>query len=239
MNLQGSRVVVVGGSSGMGLASAKRFAAKGAKVTIASRDKDKLARAASEIGHGCEIAVLDMTVEFQVAEFFDKLDGLDHLMLIGAGTPAWGPIGQVTMEALDSAFHTKLRGYFMCAKYGYPKIAKNGSILFTIGGAARAAIPGTAGLAAINGGIAAMARTLAKELAPIRVNVISPGLVDTPAYAWMGEDQRRAFYQQMADASPLGRIGTVDDIAEMVLAVTTNTFVTGAIYDVDGGGSLG
>ena len=141
---------------------------RGAIVIIASRNEEKLARAAREIGHNCQTAVLDMTLEKQVEDFFNNLGSLDHLLLFGAGMPAWGPLRDVTLAALVSAFQTKLMGYFLCAKHAAPVISQTGSLLFTIGGAARAAIPGTAGLAAINGGIAAMARTLARELAPIR-----------------------------------------------------------------------
>ncbi len=118
-------------------------------------------------------------------------------------------------------------------------MSPNGSILFTIGGAARAAIPGTAGLAAVNGGIVAMARTLAKELAPLRVNVISPGLVDTPAYSWMGEEERKGFYHKMGASLPVGRIGSADEIAAMTIAMICNGYMTGSVVDVDGGASLG
>ena len=239
MNLKDREIVVVGGSSGMGLATAKLCAARGALVTIAARNPDKLARAAEEIGNGCRTAVLDMTDEQKAADYFGSLERLDHLLLIGAGPAAWGPLGEVKSEALLSAFQTKLLGYFKCAKHAAGMIPPNGSILFTMGAAARAAMPGTAGLAAINGGIAAMARTLAKELAPVRVNVISPGLVDTPAYSWMNENDRQRFYQKIASSIPVGRIGSVDDIAAMAVAVTENGFMTGAIIDVDGGAGLG
>ena len=223
----------------MGMAAAKLCALEGALVTIASRNEERLIAAAASIGLECKYEVLDMTEEKGVEAFFRKIGRLDHLLLIGAGTPAWGPLGEVSVEALVSAFRTKLLGYFMCAKHAAPIISPSGSILFTIGGAARAAIPGTAGLAAINGGIAAMARTLAKELAPVRVNVISPGLVDTPAYSWMGEEERKVFYEKMGGSLPVGRIGTVDDLAGMMVSITKNSFMTGALVDVDGGATLG
>jgi NAD(P)-dependent dehydrogenase (short-subunit alcohol dehydrogenase family) len=239
MMLNNQKVVVIGGSSGMGLAAAKRCASEGAQVTIASRNREKLARAAGQIGPDCRQAVLDMTDEKAVEALFSGFAGLDHLLLVGAGRPAWGSLREVTTEALMSAFQTKLLGYFLCAKHAAPIMSANGSILFTIGGAARAAIPGTAGLAAVNGGIVAMARTLAKELAPLRVNVISPGLVDTPAYAWMGEEDRKGFYQKMGASLPVGRIGSADDIAAMMIAIICNGFMSGSVVDVDGGASLG
>lgn len=239
MDLQNQKVVVIGGSSGMGLAAAKLCASKGAQITIAARDREKLARAADEIGQACRYAVLDMTDQKGVETFFTGFAELDHLLLVGAGRPAWGPLPEVTAEALLSAFQTKLLGYFSCARHAAPIMSANGSILFTVGGAARAAIPGTAGLAAVNGGIVAMARTLAKELAPIRVNVVSPGLVDTPAYSWMPEEERKGFYQKMGASLPVGRIGSVDDIAAMMVAIICNGFMSGSVVDVDGGASLG
>ncbi len=239
MAIKNQQVVVIGGSSGMGLAVAKLCAAEGATVTIASRDRGKLARAAAEIGSNCRHEVLDMTEEKAVEKFFSGFTGLDHLLLVGAGRPAWGPLREVTTEALMSAFQTKLLGYFLCAKHAAPIMSAKGSMLFTVGGAARAAIPGTSGLAAVNGGIVAMARTLAKELAPVRVNVISPGLVDTPAYSWMNAEERKAFYHKMGAALPVGRIGSVDDIAALMLAIVSNGFMTGSVVDVDGGASLG
>jgi NAD(P)-dependent dehydrogenase (short-subunit alcohol dehydrogenase family) len=239
MMLTNQKVVVIGGSSGMGLAAAKRCASEGAQVTIASRNQEKLARAAGQIGKDCRQAVLDMTDEKSVEAFFLGLTGLDHLLLVGAGRPAWGPLREVTTEALLSAFQTKLLGYFLCAKHAAPIMSADGSMLFTIGGAARAAIPGTSGLAAINGGIVAMARTLARELAPLRVNAISPGLVDTPAYAWMSAEERESFYQKMGSSLPVGRIGSVDDIAAMMIAIICNRFMSGSVVDVDGGASLG
>ena len=239
MLLKNQKVVVVGGSSGMGLAVAKLCAVEGAQVTIAARDREKLAQAVGEIGPNCCQAALDMTDEKMVEGFFSGISGLDHLLLVGAGRPAWGPLRDITTEALISALQTKLLGYFLCAKHAAPVMSAHGSILFTIGGAARAAIPGTVGLAAVNGGIAAMARTLAKELAPIRVNVISPGLVDTPAYAWMSEKERQGFYHKMGASLPVGRIGSVDDIAAMMIAIIANSFMSGSVVDVDGGASLG
>ncbi len=109
---------------------------------------------------------------------------------MGAGLPAWGKFTEIQTSALENAFRNKFWGYFFCAKYAVPCLSATGSIVFTIGGAARSAIPATARLAAVNGAIMCMGLTLAKEIAPIRVNILSPGLVDTPAYNWMSRDVR-------------------------------------------------
>lgn len=232
------KIVVIGGSSGMGLATAKRLALEGRHVVIASRSEEKLAGALTEIAAKAEAKSLDFTNEKAVLRFFEWVGRFDHLVLMGAGLPAWGKLEEIQTAALENAFRSKFWGYFFCAKYATPYLSKNGSILFTIGGAARSAIPGTAGVAAVNGAIMCMALTLAKELAPIRVNVLSPGLVDTPAYDWMSEEEKQDFFKQMGGNLPVGRVGKPHEIAEAAYYLLMNDFTTGAVLDVDGGGKL-
>jgi NAD(P)-dependent dehydrogenase (short-subunit alcohol dehydrogenase family) len=236
--LTDKKIVVIGGSSGMGFATAKRLALEGAHIVIASRSEEKLKTALPEIEGKAEAKSLDFTDEESVRSFFERVDRFDHLILMGAGMPAWGKFNEIQTAALESAFKTKFWGYFFCAKYAAPYLGENSSILFTIGGAARSAIPGTAGLAAVNGAIMCMAVTLAKELAPIRVNILSPGLVDTPAYNWMSEDEKQRFFKQMGENLPVGRVGRPDEIAEAAYYLVMNGYTTGAIIDVDGGGRL-
>jgi NAD(P)-dependent dehydrogenase (short-subunit alcohol dehydrogenase family) len=232
------KIVVIGGSSGMGLATAKRLGLEGAHVVIASRSEEKLKAALSEIAGKAEAKSLDFTDEEGVRSFFERVGRFDHLVLMGAGLPAWGNFLEIQTAALESAFKTKFWGYFFCAKYAAPYLRENGSILFTIGGAARSAIAGTAGVAAVNGAIMCMAFTLAKELAPIRVNILSPGLVDTPAYNWMSEEEKQGFFKRMGGNVPVGRVGKPDEIAEAAHYLLMNGYTTGAVLDVDGGGRL-
>jgi NAD(P)-dependent dehydrogenase (short-subunit alcohol dehydrogenase family) len=222
----------------MGRATAKLLSQEGAQVIIASRSRDKLDDALRVIGGNAEARLLDFSNEEAVQVFFKSLSAIDHLVLMGAGLPAWGKLSDIQSSALESAFRTKFWGYFLCAKYGAPLIREGGSILFTIGGAARSAIPGTAGVSSVNGAIMCMAMTLAKELAPIRVNVLSPGLVDTPAYNWMSAEDKKAFFQQMGGNLPVGRVGQPDELAQAALYLLSNGFTTGTILDVDGGGRL-
>jgi NAD(P)-dependent dehydrogenase (short-subunit alcohol dehydrogenase family) len=238
MSLTGKRVMVVGGGSGIGLAAARRLAGAGARVVVVGRSTDKLARAKAEIAGDVETRAADLADEAAARRLFDGIGPLDHLVITAAGSPAWGPFHELEPACLRAAFEGKFWPYFHAARYGAPLLAKDGSILFMTGGASRSAIPGTAGLAAVNGAIAAMARTLARELAPIRVNVLSPGFVDTPAYDAMPADARANLYRRMAEAVPLGRIGAGDELAGAAVFLLANGFTTGALLDVDGGRRL-
>jgi len=236
--LKEQKIVIIGGSSGMGLSTAKQFAREGAHVVIASRSEEKLNAALAEIEGKAEARSLDFTDEDGVRSFFEGVGRFDHLVLMGAGAPAWGNFLEIQTAALESAFKTKFWGYFFCAKYAAPHLHDHSSIVFTTGGAARSAMPGTAGLAAVNGAIMCMALTLAKELAPIRVNIISPGMVDTPAYNWMPEEEKQGFFKQVGGSLPVGRVGKPDEIAEAARYLVTNAYTTGVVLDVDGGGKL-
>lgn len=236
--IQNQKIVIIGASQGMGFETAKLLASQGNELIIASKTKGKIELAVKEIGGNTTAKVLDFSDEPAVKNFFDEAGNFDHLVLIGAGKPAWGPFTQFESVALKSAFNTKFFGYYYCSKYAIPFLRKDGSIIMVIGGAARKAIPGTAGLAAVNGAILTMGRTMAVELAPLRVNIVSPGLVDTPAYNWMNEEQKQGFYKQMGDQIPVGRIGKPEEIAKIIESVLDNNFMTGAVIDVDGGGSL-
>lgn len=241
MTLEGQKIVVVGGGSGIGLATTEAALSAGAEVFIAGRSEDRLRAAAERLSGRIETGVLDFTNGASVEAFFAGLDRMDHLVLAGAGATAWGEFAELAEEDLRRAFEGKFWGHFRCAKRALPLLeAARGSIVFVIGGSARSAIPGTAGVAAVNGAILAMARTLAKELGPlgVRVNVLSPGLVDTPAYDWMGEDEKEAFFDRMGAGVPVGRVGRPEEIAQALLPLLENGFATGAVFDVDGGGRL-
>jgi len=233
------KVVVIGGSSGMGLASAKRLAAEGYEVVISARSPERIKQALGTLearGTGFRLDYADPT---SIKAFFQTIGPFDHLLLAGAGPAAWGAFGDLKPEAVEGAFASKFWGYFHCLQAALPHLRKDGSVTLITGAAARAAIAGTAGLAAVNGAIERMGITLAKELAPLRVNVISPGLVDTPAYDWMPPDQKQGMLQDAAAKLPVRRVGQPDDIAECVLFLVRERYITGAVLDVDGGVRLG
>jgi len=228
-------VVVIGGTSGMGLATAQILSSEGYRVIISGRSQDTIDKALLQIAGNSTGFPLDFTDSASIASFFEQVGSLDHLALIGSGKAAWGNFRDLKLEDLKIAFDQKFYGFFLCSQAALGQIRYDGSITFVIGAASRSAIPSTTGLAAVNGAIQAMAFTMAKELAPLRVNVLSPGLVDTPVYDWMAPEQKANFFKQMGGALPVGRVGKPDEIGQAVSYLIGNRFTTGAILDVDGG----
>jgi len=235
MPLNNQRILIVGGSSGMGLAAAQLLASAGAEVLIAGRSQQKLTAAMSSIEGKASAHPVDFSDESSLAKLFSAVGNIDHLVLAASTQAAWGPFASVSPDALRKALEGKLIGYWSTIQAALPVLRRDGSIVLLTGGASRTAIPGTAGLAAVNGAITQMAQTLAKELAPLRVNVVSPGLVDTPAYDGMSAAAKAAMFEDAASRLPVGRTGLPSDIASAILFLIDNTFTTGALLDVDGG----
>jgi NAD(P)-dependent dehydrogenase (short-subunit alcohol dehydrogenase family) len=238
MELQGKKIVIVGASQGIGFETSKLLAQRGVVVYMASRTKEKIENASKAIGHDTIAKTLDFTDELAVKNFFDTIGNIDHLVCVGSSNSVWGKFNEIETSALQKAFNSKFFGYYFSAKHALPVLSKNGSIVFVIAGSARKAIPGTTGLAAVNGAILAMGRTMASELGPIRVNMVSPGIIDTPYYDWMNNEQKQALFKQMGERLPLGRVGRPDEIAHSIIMLLENDFITGAVLDIDGGGSL-
>ncbi len=238
MELKGKKIVVIGASQGIGFETSKLLAQNGAKVIMVSKTKEKIEAAAKMIGNNAVAKTLDFTDEAAVKRFFDETGSIDHLVCVGASNSAWGKFSELQTSAIRNAFESKFYGYYFSAKHALPVLSKNGSIVFVIGGSARKAMPGTAGLAAVNGAILAMGRAMAAELGPIRVNLISPGIIDTPYYNWMDNKQKNALFSQIAERLPIGRVGKPEEIAHSIIMLLENEFITGAILDADGGGSL-
>ena len=236
MALEGERVVVVGGSSGIGLETARLALAAGASVTIAGRSEDRLRRAAADLGGAVRSVVADVTDDGSVKALFDGETRVDHVFLpAGELKPGGGDVLGADLSALRSILESRLLGVVHVVRRARPKMA-GGSITLMSGLYANRPAPaaafGAAAVAAIDG----MTRALALDLAPIRVNAVAPGLIDTPLWDSFGP-QREAILAQ-ATALPVGRIGRPDEVAAAVLLLMSNGFVTGTVLAIDGGGSL-
>jgi NAD(P)-dependent dehydrogenase (short-subunit alcohol dehydrogenase family) len=238
--LENQHVIVIGGSSGMGLAIACAAAANRARVTIAARDEAKLARAVAEAGAMATARRLDITNEAEVAAFFDAVEPIDHLVVTAHAssvvTGAIDTLANMSTEAARAFMETKFWGPFRITKHGQKKVKPHGSIVLFSGAAgARKALPNHTAIGATNGAVEAFARQLAKEIAPKRVNVIAAGLVRTPAYDGLSEGARQKMYADYANVALVGRVGRPEDIAGAALYLMSNSYVTGQVHEIDGG----
>ncbi|MEH7106701.1 SDR family oxidoreductase [Bacillus sp. JJ1764] len=232
--LRGQKVVIIGGSSGIGLETAKQVIAQGAEVIIASRSEDKLRNAKELLGASATSFTLDTTQEQQVQSFFEKVGQFDHLVVSAAETFG-GPFLQTDTAQARQLFENKFWGQYYAVKYGAPKISLNGSITLFSGVVAYKAMNGSSILGAVNSAVSNLGQTLALELAPIRVNIVSPGIIDTPSRSKMPEETRNNFYASVANKLPVKRIGRAEDVAQSVLYLIQNSFVTGTVLHVEGG----
>jgi NAD(P)-dependent dehydrogenase (short-subunit alcohol dehydrogenase family) len=237
MTLESKVVVVLGGSSGMGLATAKAAAAEGAQVVITGRSQEKLTAANAQLPAGSRSAALDVADEAGTRSLFDQLGQVDHLF-VTAGLVTLGAGLAADTEKLRPAMDTRFWGALYAAKYGAAKMKDGGSITFMSGVSAWRPRPGGSVGAASCGAVEAFARSLAIELAPIRVNTIQPGFIDTPLIDELAGERKRDLIAMQSARLPVKRIGTPEDIADAVLFLMKNGFVTGITLTVDGGHTL-
>ncbi|MEU5208523.1 SDR family oxidoreductase [Streptomyces sp. NPDC020742] len=230
-------VVLIGGASGIGLRVARRATAAGARVVLGGRTPERLAGAAEALGSSARWRTVDVTDPASVAAFFDELDRVDHL-LTTAGSYRVGPLRELSEEDAASPFTAKFWGQYRVVRQAAPLLAPDGSVVL-MSGAAGARPPGPApAYAACNAAVEGLGRGLAVELAPVRVNVVSPGTVDGNLWAHRPAPDREASFAQYRRDTVLQRLGTEDEIAHAVLFLFTNGFTTGSTLYPDGGYTL-
>jgi NAD(P)-dependent dehydrogenase (short-subunit alcohol dehydrogenase family) len=239
MSFDGQRVVIVGGSAGIGEAAAGAFAESGARVVITGRAKERLDQAAQRIGQPVEVRELDATDGAAVSEFFGSAGRVDHLVLAASpGAVGSGPFADLAGAALRQAFDGKFFAYVSVLQAALPAMSADGSVTIVSAVSARAAYPGAAGLAAVNGALEALVPPLAVELAPLRINAVSPGVIDTQWWDVLPDEQRAAFFSSVAAASPARRVGTPQDVAGAIVYLAGAGFVTGTVLECAGGANL-
>jgi NAD(P)-dependent dehydrogenase (short-subunit alcohol dehydrogenase family) len=233
----GETVVVIGGSAGIGLETARRARAEGADVILAARDSDRLQHAAQEVG-AQRTAAFDATDFEALNEFFDGLPTpIDHVLVTGPG-PYYAPLAEFDLEKARHDVEAHLLLPLQVARNAPGKVRPGGTLLFMSGTAARRPAVGFAFISVLTAASPALTRNLALELAPIRVNLIAAGFVDTPLSASLLGDQLDARREQLRATLPIRRVVEPADIAALAVHLMTNTAVTGATYDIDGGQQL-
>jgi NAD(P)-dependent dehydrogenase (short-subunit alcohol dehydrogenase family) len=233
--LENQRFLIVGGSSGIGLATAEAAAAAGAAVTIAARDEARLAAARDRIGGTARAVVLDTGDEAQVERFFGDGEAWDHIAISAARTPT-GPIRGLSLAEARTAVESKFWGAYRIARAA--RLNPGGSLTFVTGFLATRPSATSVLQGAINAGLEGLARGLALELAPVRVNAVSPGLIDTPLWDGLTPEKRQALFDGAVQRLPVRRVGHAADVANAILFLATTPFATGTTVRVDGGGVI-
>ena len=235
MSISRQRILIIGGSSGIGLAAATRLAKAGAEICIAGRDPAKLATAVAQIGHGCASQQVDATNRGQLEQALAEFGDIDHLVITLSGGDGAGPFASLNLDALRRGFDAKFWPQINAAQAALSKIRSGGSINFVTAASAGGHLPGTAGLAAINGALNAIVPVLAIELKPLRINAVSPGVIDTAWWDKWPADQKAALFADLAATAPAGRVGQAADVADAIAFLIGNSFVTGQVLQCDGG----
>lgn len=232
---KGRKVLVVGGSSGIGEATAKAFAALDATVTIASRNEAKLKAAAAQIGSGVQTAVLDTADAAAVDAFFANTGAFDHIVISAAQTPS-GPVRQLPLDDARAAMESKFWGAYRIARAA--QINEGGSLTFVSGFLSVRPSKTSVLQGAINAAVESLSRGLALELSPVRVNTVSPGLIATPLWDKLSETARNSLFEGAAARLPAQRVGQPEDVANAIVYLASTPFATGSTVLVDGGGAI-
>ncbi|TDX01249.1 SDR family oxidoreductase [Dinghuibacter silviterrae] len=225
--LSNQKIVLAGASSGIGLASARLLASEGADVTITGRDPQKLAAS------GLSSAVVDSRNREELDAFFAGIGSFDHLVVSLASRRGLGPLAQLSLADVREGFEEKFFAVAHTVQAALPYVTGSITVLSAVSASAR--MPGTSGIAAVNGALEIMVPIWARELAPVRVNAVSPGVIDTPWWDFLPAADRAAAFAQYSLQIPLKRVGRAEEIADVVRSLVGATYVTGRVIVADGG----
>lgn len=237
-NLKGKKVVIIGGSSGIGLATAKLAASKGANIIIVSSKQERIDLALQEIKSESIGYPIDVTDEMQLKNLFEKIGLFDHLIFTAGENLVLSTVNETDLQDARDYFNIRYWGAFAAVKYATPFICATGSIVLTSGIASNRPNKGWALGASICAAMEGFTRAMAMELAPIRVNIVSPGVVKTQLWNGMSENDREAMYTNIGNALPVKRVGEAQDIAKTFVYLLEQEYGTGQTLIIDGGTSL-
>lgn len=237
-SIEGQHIVVLGGTSGFGLATAQAAVAQGARVSIASRSAERLRVALDRLGHAASGACVDVTDKTALETYFASLGAFDHLAVTVGDAVIGKPMLELTEAEARAAFEVRFWGQFNSVRAAYPHINRSGSITLASGLASSRPIPGRGIYSSVSSGLEGLVRSFAAELAPVRVNGVCAGVVETELWHRLSKAEREVVFARIAARLPVGRVGKPEDIADCYLYLMRNGYSTGATIVVDGGMTL-
>jgi NAD(P)-dependent dehydrogenase (short-subunit alcohol dehydrogenase family) len=230
---ENKKAIVAGGSSGIGLATAQLLANNKAQVTVTGRDAGKLKQVQQTTG--LQTQVVDSADRSALDAFFKQAGAIDHLVIAVSGSKGMGNFAELSLQELRAGFEGKFWPQLNTLQAALPYMNNGGSITLITAISSTAQKPGTSGLAAINGGLELMVPILAQELKPLRINAVSPGVVDTPWWNFAPEEAKQQAWQQLTGNIPAGRVARAEEIADAVIFTLGNSYLTGTVIPCDGG----
>jgi NAD(P)-dependent dehydrogenase (short-subunit alcohol dehydrogenase family) len=238
VSLANQKILIMGGSSGIGLATARAAAAAGAAVTIASRSQERLSAALAGLPDGCDAEAVDSNDEDAIAALFERVGELDHLVYTAGGPldpRAQGPLEGIALNAARDVFEARFWGAVAAVKHAAPRIRPGGSVTLTSGTTAVRPTARTTLADASAGAVETLAKGFAIALAPVRVNAVRPGTILTPRLTGIPEPQREPLFAAFTARTLVKKMGEPEEVAEAFLFLMGNGFVTGSVITVDGG----
>ena len=233
--MSSQHTVIVGGSSGIGLATAQHLLASGARVTITGRNEIRLAEARRALGPEVQTLSMDAATADALPGQFAQIDKFDHLVLALGSGKGVGPFATVGLADVKLGFEEKVYAHFATAQAALPFLNPTGSLTFVSAVSAHAAVPGTAGIGAANAAVAALVPILSVELKPLRVNGVSPGVIDTPWWDAVPDEQKQAMFKEFAARDSGRRVGRPEEVAKAIVFLIGDDFITGHTLICDGG----